>query len=479
MSKSNRVRKSAPQRHAPVQARDSYANPLLRLGFGQNSLMEFSEYPITRRTRDRALMDSLYRNDWIASRIVDAVPEDMCKNWYRLEGVTPDQIRQYGRVERQTGVHRKIIEGLKWGRLYGGAAGIIMVEGQEDMLAEPIDYDMIMPGQFRGILIADRWSGVYPSTELVSDLSDPDFGLPEYYTFSMDSKALGYGVRVHHSRVLRFTGRELPYIERMTETYWGMSELEHVYEELTKRNSASANIAQLIFQANLRVLKMADLGETLAATSPQIQRDLYKTLSAQNSLMSNMGLQVMSKDDSFETHPYSFGGLSDVYELFMLDIAGAAEIPVTKLFGRSPAGMNATGESDLINYYDMIKQKQEATLRPVLDKLVPVICISTFGVMPGELEYEFEPVRDSSDQERAGLVQQTAAAVNSVFQSGIISQQTALKELRATQSFTGMWGEISEEEVARADDGSMPDLPAMGGIEGFPTVPPPDEGVTT
>ena len=60
-----------------------------------------------------------------------------------------------------------------------------------------------------------------------------------------------------------------------------------------------------------------------------------------------------------ETHSYSFTGLSDIYESFMMDMAGAAEIPATKLFGRSPQGFNSTGESDLRNYYDMIASLQE------------------------------------------------------------------------------------------------------------------------
>ncbi|MCG6197883.1 DUF1073 domain-containing protein, partial [Anoxybacillus sp. LAT_38] len=76
---------------------------------------------------------------------------------------------------------------------------------------------------------------------------------------------------------------------------------------------------------------------------------------------------------------------------FMLDIAGACQIPVTKLFGRSPAGMNATGESDMQNYYEVIQQQQESILGPVLDKLLPIMCMSEFGAIPDDLEYTFNP----------------------------------------------------------------------------------------
>ena len=454
---------ATPVQDKAIRTTDSFSNPFARLGFGQLNLLETADYPITRMTQNYPLLNSLYRNDWIATKIIDVIPEDMTKNWYKLTSqVQPDKLEELATAERRTHIRKRILEGLRWGRLFGGAAGIMVIEGQENMLEEPLDLNLIMPGQFKGIIIADRWSGVYPDSALVQDISDPDFGTPEYYNFSMTETDLASGIRVHHSRVLRFTGRELPYVERISESYWGMSELEHVYTELNKRNTSSANIAQLIFQANIRTYKMSDLGELLTATDSRAQADLYQTLTMQNFLMSNMGMNVMDKDDDFVTNQYTFSGLNDIYESFMLDIAGASEIPVTKLFGRSPAGMNATGESDLINYYDKVRQQQEAILRPVLEKLLPILCLSTWGAIPDDLNFVFNPIRDTSEEERANLIQQGSAAIVSVFQSGLISQQTALKELRQSGSSYGMWSNITDEDIANADNYAAAGMDEVG-----------------
>lgn len=431
---------------------DSFSNPFTRLGVGQPNLLETAEYPLTRLTQNFTLLNSLYRNDWIARRVVDTIPEDMLKNWFELRSqLQPDQISQFDTVVRKTHLKRHLLEGLRWARLFGGAAGIIVIEGQEDMLDQPLDLDTILPGQYKGLIIADRWSGVYPDSGLVQDLGDADFGTPEYYTFSMSETDIAFGVRVHHSRVIRFMGRDLPYVERTAENWWGMSELEHVYTELNKRNTTSENIAQLIFQANIRTYKMADLGQMLAATQPEIQKRLYQVMAMQNFLLSNMGMNVMDKEDALETHQYTFAGLNDIYESFMLDVSGASEIPVTRLFGRSPAGLNSTGESDLINYYDKVHQNQESDLRPVLEKLLPVLCMSVWGMVPDDLDFEFNPVRDTSDKERADLIQQGSAAIVAVYQSGLISQQTALKELRQSGATYGMWSNITDEDIENAD----------------------------
>ncbi len=429
---------------------DGFSNPLARMGSGTQNLLEATQYTMSKMTRNSQLINTLYRENWIIKRIIDTMPEDMIKNWYKIETqLPPDDIRRFARLERTTNIRAKILEGLRWGRLYGGAAAVIIIDGQDDILDQPLELDMIMPGSFKGLIILDRWSGISPSLGLVTDINDINFGLPEYYIITSDE--LGTGIKVHHSRILRFIGRDLPYIEKVGEQYWGASELEHVYEELKKRDNTSWNIASLIFSANLKVYKMDGM-EQIALLPEKQQLDLYKTLSCLNMTMNSNGMQVIGMNDSFETHQYSFSGLSDIYELFMLDIAGAAETPVTKLFGRSPAGMNATGESDMQNYYDTIEEKQESYLRPVIDRLLPIMCMSEFGAVPDDLDYSFVSCRRPTEQEKKNLAQQVAGAVNELYNSGIISHRIALKELKQSSELTGMWSNITDEDIDRASD---------------------------
>nr|WP_279323525.1 DUF1073 domain-containing protein [Clostridium botulinum] len=415
---------------------------------------------MTRLTQNFQLMNSLYRSHWIVRKVIDCIPEDMCKNWFDIKSqLKPEIFKRFDTLQRTARVKRDILEGLKWGRLYGGAGAVIIIDGHEDILDQKLDYDMIMPGSFKGMIVTDRWSGLTPAEEIIEDLGDPDFGLPEYYYWSTET---GENIKVHHSRVLRFIGRNLPNWEKYAEQQWGASEIEVIFDELKKRDNTSWNIAQLVFLANLRVLKMADLGELLAIGDEQAQKDLYTTIEIQNQLMSNMGIYVMNNDDNFETHQYTFSGLNEIYESFMLDVSGAAEIPVTRLFGRSPAGFNATGESDMKNYYDLIEQKQESQLRPVLDKLVPIMFMSEFGAIPDDLDYEFNPIGSPSEDELSNIVDKKTNSIINVFNAGLISQKTSLKELRQMSESTGMFTNITDEDIANADDdidptGDMPE----------------------
>lgn len=453
----------APQ---PIRSRalDAFSNVLARLGAGTPNLLEGTEYSLQRMSRDFNTLNALYRESWIVRRIIDVIPADMLKNWITItSGLDPDVEKRLSLTLRRTQLIDKLKRGMQWGRLYGGALGVMLVKHQGYDLSQPLQLDWIMPGDFAGLLIFDRWNGVNPSSELIEDISDPDYGFPKYYTVT--DPAGGGSVKIHHSRVVRFTGNTLPFWEEIAEMQWGASVVESIFDELRKRDNVSWNIAQLTFMANIRVLKMQDLGQLLAATDNESQAELLRTLEAQNMLLNNMGMQVMDAADGLETHQYTFGGLADCYQQFIMDISGAAEIPVTRLFGRSPSGLNATGESDLQNYYDMIAEKQESYLRPILNKVLPPFLISTLGSLPDDFDFEFDPVAEPTDKERADLAKCGTDNVVAAYNAGLISQRTALKELKQQSERTGVWTNITDEDIERASDSVEPSG-EMGGMFG-------------
>ena len=426
---------------ALLAAMDGYSNAAAFLG-ESSPLMASGTFIRSGLTMQSELLTTTYRVSWLAKRIIDMPSEDMTRAWYKLTTSLPaNELNALKKLEAVHSVKQEITNAIRWGRLYGGSVALMVIRGEEDKLDQPLDMDMLLPDCFQGLLVLDRAQGISPSLSLVTDLDDPDFGLPEYYTVDLDLEDVR-SVNIHHSRVLRFIGRELPRMETIRENYWGASELEHIWEELQKRSAASANIAQLIFQANVTTLKMGDLGGNLAGGSDRMKEAVLQTLQAENRLRTSYGLQIMSADDSMENHSYSFAGLSDIYESFMMDMAGAAEIPATKLFGRSPQGLNATGEADLRNYYDMIAQMQERILRPALEKLLPVMAVSCWGYVPENFEIVFEPVMTSSPAERAELVQKMSGDVIEGYKCGLFTREQAIAELKSRGEEMGVYTKV-------------------------------------
>ena len=405
MSKRKRTLSAPAPQLRRARALDAFTNVLARLGAGTPNLLEGTEYSLQRLSRDFNQLNALYRESWIIRRIIDVIPSDMLKNWITItSGIDPDVEKKLSISLRRTQLIDKLKRGMQWGRLYGGALGVMLVKHQGYNLSQPLRLDWIMPGDFAGLLIFDRWNGVNPSNELIEDISDPDYGYPKYYTVT--DPAGGGSVKIHHSRVIRFTGNTLPFWEEIAEMQWGASVVESVFDELKKRDNVSWNIAQLTFMANIRVLKMQDLGQLLAATDSESQAELLRTLEAQNMLLNNMGMQVMDAADG-----------------------------------------------------------QEAVLRPILNKVLPPFIISTIGSLPEDFDFDFDPVAEPTDKERADLAKCGTDNVVAAYNAGLISQRTALQELKQQSERTGVWTNITDEDIERASD-TVEQAGEMGGTFG-------------
>lgn len=439
----------AREKPASVVAMDAFSNPAARLGFGTMDLTQATTYPMTRLTQNYELLTSLYRDNWIVQNIVSTIPNDMVRKWYEIKsGVAPEYIDLMAKLERRTQLRKKLLLGMYWGRLYGGAVGVILIKGQND-LSQPLDLDMVLPGSFLGLQILDRWSGVYPEGELVTDPSDQDFGLPAYYTIRDDTT--GYMVaKVHHSRIIRFIGRELPWLEQVTEIYWGESELEAIYNEIVRRDNVAANIAGLTFRANVNYMETEGLDQLLGTANTEMQRRFWNILAAQSIMESNFGTRVINKGDAIHNTQYTFTGLPEVYDRVMMDVAGAARTPVTKLFGRSPAGLNSTGESDMKNYYDYIDGLRENELRPIIERLLPVMALSAWGMIPDDLDIQFTPMETADADQQAQITERNTNSILAVYQNDLMDAATAMQELQAMGEETGIFSKISDEAIEAA-----------------------------
>lgn len=458
MSRRNKSRPRGAQPNTEaVSVQDAFSNPLFRLGYGSQSPLEATEYPLTRMTDNYALLNSLYRDNWVVQNVVGIIPDDMTKKWFAPAGaVGPEHLKELDRVQRVMALRERVNEGLRWGRLYGGAAGLIMIRGQEGMLGQPLELESIYPGTFQGLYILDRWQGVVPGMELVFEGGEP---VPAYYSIT---DARGNTVaKVHHSRLVRFTGRDLPFLERVAELYWGESEVEALYNDVVKHDNVAANMAALTFRANVDTMEVQNLDQLFSVTSGEQQRRFWNVMQAQSVMKSNFGMQLVNRGDQIKNTQYTFTGLQEVYDSMCLDLSGASRIPVTKLFGRSPAGMNATGESDLRNYYDYVDTLREAKLRPILEKLLPVLAMSAWGAVPDGLDITFPPLWTPTAAEVAEIALKKAQAIRDTFQAGLFRADTAQRELKKLADETGMFDSISEEEIAANTGKTYQDVTAL------------------
>lgn len=444
------------RKKAPTQ--DSYKNFVSRVGFGTGNQNDASHYGFHPVTRNRVQMEWAYRGSWIVGRMVDIVAKDMTKSGVELVTEdSPDLIAEFEKHLLELRIWDQLCQTIKWARLYGGALAFMMIDGQDPKT--PLRIETVGKDQFKGLLPMDRWL-VNPSLQdLITDFG-PQYGKPKFYQTVPDTMGMPL-MLIHHSRLLRFEGVELPYWQRISENLWGQSVLERLWDRLLAFDSTTTGVAQLVYKAHLRTLSVENLREIIATGGPAL-KGLLAQLQMMQTFQTNEGITLLDTVDTFETHNYTFSGLDSVLMQLGEQLAGATEIPLVRLFGQSPAGFS-TGDTDLRAYYDSIHTAQVSTLGYQLDPLYRVAYLSKFGKEPPDnFALKFRPLWQMTDEEKATAGTAFTAAIVSAYESQIIKRTTALKELKQQAPNTGLWSNISEEEIKEAEDDPAPTPEALG-----------------
>lgn len=448
--------KGTSQTSAPTK--DSFKNFVARVGRGTGNQNDASHYGFNPVTRNRMQMDWVYRGSWIAGRVVDCVARDMTREGVRINtDDDPAKMAEFTKDVERLNVWPQLCSTVKWARLYGGALAFMMIDGQDP--STPLKLETIQKGQFKGLLPLDRWVAMPSLTGLVEEYG-PHFGKPMFYDTVPDTGGMPR-LKIHYSRVIRIPGVELPYWQAITENLWDQSVLERMWDRLIAFDSTTAGAAQLVYKAHLRTLKIKGLRQLIggnavatAALAANVEMIRY--------MQSNEGLTLLDGDDDFQTHQYTFTGLDNVLMQFSEQLAGATDIPLVRLFGQSPKGFS-TGETDLRNYYDSIKQQQVQQLGQGIDTLYRLMYINKFGKEPPKVfEIEFAPLWVMTDIEKAEIVNKVTTALVSTFEAGIVKRSTVLLELKGMSKETNIYSNISDEEIKEAEADPAPTPEALG-----------------
>lgn len=450
---------------------DSFNNFAANMGLGADNVSSGASYGFNPITRNRTLLEWIHRGSWVGGVAVDVIADDMTRAGVTITGLKhPSDAEKMKREAVATGVWRGINETISWARLYGGALGVILIDGQD--VSTPLKIETVGKGQFKGILSLDRWQ-VEPRLDDPVTEYGPDMGNPRFYVVNTSAPGL-WNKTVHYSRVLRLEGVPLPWQQRLQENLWGISVLERLYDRMVAFDSATTGAAQLVYKAYIRTLKIKGYKEMVGENGPATA-GLARYVDMMRRFQSIEGINVIDANDTYETiPPPGFSGLADVIMQFGQQISGALQVPLVRLFGQSPTGLSATGESDMRTYYDGIKQRQEEQLlRPITT--IYQLMARSLGIKE-EIGIEFNPLWQLTGTEKGELFKNVASGVKELFNDGVIERGTALRELRHSAAGTGIMGSVTDEMIKEADDEGPPvpeaELTQPGpGLPAAPTKP--------
>lgn len=413
-------------------------------------------------------LENMARADWLARKIVSIIPYDMVREWRDWQA-EDDQIELIEAYETKLGLQQKILDAMTRARLYGGSAIYIGTSERNistELLPERIGKDGV---KFLHVLSPSEIT----THDINRDLLSPYFGEPNHYTVSSPGME---DVKIHPSRVIRFVGVPLASDRLTSGAVWGDPVLQSIYDAVENATSVQNTVASLVPEMKVDVISVPGLSDALATTDGTSRLLSRFTIANQmkstiNTLLLEGGNEEAS--EKWETRQINLSGMPELMQAFLQVAAGAADIPVTRLLGQSPSGLNATGDADVRNYYDHLSSKQEVELRPTLARLDEFLIMSALGSRPPEIHFTFAPLWQMDEQQAATVGKTKAETTKIYFDTGLFAPEALAEAVQNQLVEDGLYPGLEQAiKDAPEVDFTEPELedPALAGKQPQPKV---------
>lgn len=394
-----------------------------------------------------------YMSSGMLRKVIAIPAEDRVREWRDWQA-EKDDIAKIEEEERRLGLIAKVKQ-AEMLRGVGGGALILITAGDHASELKP---DTIAKGGLIAINVVSRWQ--IQGEDWVRDLASPEYGQPRMFTVDGD----GQRKRIHPSRVICFRGAPLPAGSAVgdEEAFWGDSKLLRVFTEVQRSDETQAWFAALVKKAKLLRFGIPNLADY---DQEKIARRVALIAEGENALNATVFQSAAGADQAGETitdYQITWAGIPAVMDAFDQRVAAVADIPFTRLMGRSPAGMNSTGDHDTDNWNKMVVAGQKLELRPCLEQLDPVLLRSAGVANFEEVTWRFAPLDTPSEKDEAETFDKTMDAVVKLQNTGAIPQEAFAK---------GVQNLMAEREYLPGLDQALAEIPET---ERYGLIPDPD-----
>lgn len=416
---------------------DGYVNLLNKYGTKQDNseAYKFEREPVIPDMQ----LTGLYEGNGLFSKIIDTPAEEALKHGFDLN-LKSDELNAF--VEDALDDlewEERAATAIKWARLYGGALIVMLIDDGHG-LEEPVDWEHIRSIDelrvYERSIVQPDYASLYQQDYGGKGVGNrvSKFGQPEYYYVS----SIYGSFKVHESRCLVFRNGVLPeQTSNATYLFWGMPEYVRIRRALRETVTAHTDSVKLLERSVQAIYSMKGLASLL--TTDDGENQVLKRLQLVDTSRGLLNsIAIDSEGEQYDFKTFQFSGVKDVIDATCNMLSALTNIPQTILFGRSPAGMNATGDSDFESYYNFVEKIQRLMLKRNLRTLLDVVFRA--GIASGDVaeepdyKLEFKPLWSLSDTEQAA-VDQTKA-------------QTALVKAQTAQAYVDMQA-LDPTEVRR------------------------------
>ncbi len=397
----------------------------------------------------KSTLEAMYTGSHIARKSVDIIPEDVGKNGWlpiiRGSNRSREEIKSVcDAIEErfeELDLTRKIINGIKSARLYGGSTLYTVIDNgiSVDVSSPMPPLERLSKGCLVNVVQLDRW-WVNVQGQYDYNLNSNNYGYPSHYsvvtphtqnyeTSKLDSQPVNSG-SIHWTRMLRFDGAWLPFYLRLANQGWHQSILDKMSHPLKGHQSLLQALQTLMQKTHSPVYKMKDFANSIH--SKGVFDEMKARISYANATTGIFNMPIMDMEDDLRIDNYDFAGIDNLLSAWRIEISASSDVPESILWGGSPGGLNATGKGEAVTYYDRIRAEQ-AAIKKKIRYLYQLISVDLFGKVQEGLDVHFHTVHISSPLEEATKMQQEANALTQLVNLGVINRENAALYLQQKQ----------------------------------------------
>ncbi len=352
---------------------------------------------------DDTTLSNLYDGEGLTSKIINRIPDDMTRNGWEIKNDDENFIdKEMTRLKATQNLNTA----LKYARLYRGS--VLVMVPKTGNLESPLTQESSSK-EIKQLRVYSAARIDMISTSIVDDPKSPYFEDVEFFTIR---KRNGTPMKVHRSRCLVFKGELTSDIQELDlkYRYWGFSTIQKIWDRLRNYSGIEKGVSNLMLEFSIGKFKLSNLAQILSSGEEGMTQ-AYNRMEIINASKSIINAVMLGENEDYTTEDRSLAGVADVIDRGMMNLSSVCGIPVTLLFGRSPGGMNATGESDLRNYYDDVSSRQEIVLLPELQTLVNQIASYVYpeeretdeGELIEEYSVDFNSLWEPTEKEQAEI----------------------------------------------------------------------------
>lgn len=454
--------------NSSIQKPDIYTNkyaPPKTLGYGNTKLYDVQDQMLKDAGIYSTLQMGLYdrfpsflgymalaqlSQDGIVRAGIDLRADEMTRRWidisYAGEGGGDEVIASIEDSLKKLRVDKVFREASQMCGYYGGCLVYIDVgDIADEELRNPLgfDSDTFSIGSIKGLKIIEPFY-IAPARYQAFNPIDKDYFIPQAWLIN--------GKEIHASRFLYFAENKMPTLLLPSYNFFGLPLAQTAIEAIIAFEEASKASARMITKYASTVFK-TDMNDVLSGGS---DNEIQKRIAYFAQHRDNDGVMTIDKDaEDIVLSSHSLGGVTDIVRQLMEIVSAHFGEPAVKMWGISPGGFNATGESDMRSHYDHINAVQERIFREPLQYLMDLIQLNTFGQIDNNVEFTFVPLSDEDEKLQADTQAIKVKAMCDLFDRGIISGEEA-RHVLATDEESGFDDIDEEAEVTPPDDMALP-----------------------